>query len=319
MEEEGVEITSGVANLKAVHIFDEPSIHAVNAALASGRPLLVRGEPGVGKSQLARAVAKKLKRAFLSCAVDIQTEAKDLLWHFDAIERLAKAQMAGALGHKADDTLRTELAVAKFLHPRELWWAFNWDSALRQAGIAGSRIPSHEKGEPENGCVILIDEIDKAETDVPNGLLEALGAGQFAPMGHPTPVCAKPPFPLVIITTNEERALPDAFLRRCMVLNLELPRRREALLDLLVKRGGKHFPEIEPGILKQAASLLIDDREAAQRKALRPLPGQAEYLDILRALYRLSPGKPEQQADLLGVIARFALRKHGPEPELGDE
>jgi MoxR-like ATPase len=324
--EESIEIASGVANLKAIHIFDQPSIHAVNAALASGRPLLVRGEPGIGKSQLALAVAKKLKRVFLSYAVDIQTEAKDLLWHFDSVERLAKAQVAGALHRKAPGvtrcrprTLRTELAVAKFLHPGVLWWAFDWDSALRQTRLAGSRIPSHKQGAPENGCVILIDEIDKAETDVPNGLLEALGAGQFMPVGHPAPVCAKPPFPLVIITTNEERALPDAFLRRCMVLNLELPKGRKARLDFLVERGGKHFPEIDSSILGQAAAMLLDDREAAQRKALRPLPGQAEYLDILRALHTLRPGQPQQQADLLGAIAGFALRKHGPEPEPGDE
>jgi MoxR-like ATPase len=138
-------------------------------------------------------------------------------------------------------------------------------------------------------------------------------------MGRPAPVCGKPPFPLVIITTNEERALPDAFLRRCMVLNLELPRGREALLDLLVTRGGKHFPEIEAAILQEAATMLIDDREAAQREARRPLPGQAEYLDILRALHRLRPGKPQEQADMLSKIARFAFRKHGPEPERGDE
>jgi MoxR-like ATPase len=319
-----IKLTSGAENLEAVHIFDADSIHAVNAALASGRPLLVRGEPGVGKSQLAGAVAKELQRVFLHYAVDIQTEAKDLLWRFDSIERLAKAQLAGALnmmkGYATDaetqpniDAIRNELRITNFLHPGHLWWAFDWQNALEQATVAGSSIPPHDPGTERNGCLILIDEIDKAETDVPNGLLEALGAGHFTPVGRQEPVRAKPPFPLVVITTNEERALPDAFLRRCMVLNLELPSSKEACLDLLVKRGSRHFPAIIPKILEQAAILLVDDREKARQRGLTPLPGQAEYLDLLRALDSLRPGQPDEQLELLNVIGKFAFRKHGPD------
>ncbi len=332
-EKTPVSLTAGPAHLEAVHVFDEDSIHAVNAALASGRPLLVRGEPGVGKSQLARAAAKELDRVFLHHPVDIQTEAKDLLWHFDSIERLAKAQVAGALNvhcaeqapsHPADhhrDTIRTELANSKFLHPGRLWWAFNWESAMQQAVWAGSSIPFFEEGTEKNGCVILIDEIDKAETDVPNGLLEALGAGQFTPAAQSQAVCADEnrPFPLVVITTNEERALPDAFLRRCLVLNLELPRKREALEELLVQRGERHFPKVEKAVLEKAAKMLVDDREAARKHELRPLPGQAEYLDLLRALDKRHRGEPERQEELLKVIAKFALRKHGPDQSARDD
>ncbi len=321
-KEESVELAGGEDPLGTVHIFEEDSIHAVNAALASGRPLLVRGEPGVGKSQLARAAAEKLERVFLYYAVDIQTEAKDLLWRFDAIERLAKAQVAGALKlvtEKGASDALDKLAVSNFMHPGPLWWAFDWKNALDQAGAAKSAIPRHTPGNEKNGCVILIDEIDKAETDVPNGLLEALGARRFTPAASHTPVCAKQPYPLVVITTNEERALPDAFLRRCMVLNLELPRARDELHKLLVKRGGKHFPKIGTEILKQAATMLIDDREEARRKARRPVPGQAEYLDLLRALDVIHPGKPSEQRGLLDDIGKFALRKHGPDLSGDDE
>jgi hypothetical protein len=87
---------------EAVHQFDPRQIRAINAALAARRPLLVRGEPGIGKSQLARAAAKSLGRVFISHTVDVRTESRDLLWHFDAVARLAEAQLLGALGRAAD-------------------------------------------------------------------------------------------------------------------------------------------------------------------------------------------------------------------------
>ena len=83
-----------------VHVFDEATIQAVDAALAAQRPLLVRGEPGIGKTQLARAVAKDLGRAYVQRVVDVRTESRDLMWRFDAVERLAEAQLRGALGEK---------------------------------------------------------------------------------------------------------------------------------------------------------------------------------------------------------------------------
>ena len=91
--------------------------------------------------------------------------------------------------------------------------------------------------DPANGCVVLIDEIDKAETDVPNGLLEALGNGEFTPPGRTQPVNAVIEPPLVIVTTNEERELPGAFRRRCLVLHLELPKTRKELGSFLTDRG----------------------------------------------------------------------------------
>ena len=188
---------------EAVHQFEAGQIRAINAALAARRPLLVRGEPGIGKSQLARAAAKGLGRAFVPHTVDARTESRDLLWHFDAVARLAEAQLLGALcrvadldppdpalppaekGDKAEaPNIRDRLAIARFLHPRALWWAFDWNGALDRAKAIGiSAPPQPDGGDPANGCLVLIDEIDKAEADVPNGLLEALGAGSFHPPG----------------------------------------------------------------------------------------------------------------------------------------
>lgn len=283
---------------------------AVNAALAAGRPLLVRGEPGIGKSQLARAAAKCLERAYVSHVIDARTEARDLLWHFDAVERLAEAQLCGAL-HESADPVRERLRVEKYLRPGPLWWAFDWQSATTQAETVRSAPPPQpDGGKPGNGWVVLIDEIDKAETEVPNGLLEALGAGQFAAFGRAEPVVTREPPPLLIITTNEERALPDAFIRRCLVLYLTLPEKDEALTAFLADRGRAHFPEANAEVLRAAARQLAQDRRAARDEKRLPLPGQAEYLDLVRAVLTLRPDAPEKQQRVLETIARFTTQKH---------
>ena len=309
------------------HHFEPRQLMAINAALSANRPLLVRGEPGIGKTQLARAAALALKRAFVSHVVDAKTEARDLLWHFDAIGRLAEAQVMGALqvacpppekvavedpAAQARRLLRDRLAIQEFLHPRALWWAFAWQSALDQAGKVGlSPPPQADGGDPRNGCVVLIDEIDKAESDVPNGLLEALGAGSFTPQGYQQAVTAVGPPPLIVITTNEERALPDAFIRRCLVLHLKLPEERQALIAKLVKRGQTHFgAAAAPELLQTAAELLADDRAAAEQRHWRPLPGQAEYLDLLRAVVIQAKGDFQRQADLIAEVGQFVLKKH---------
>src|SRR5262249_50323380 len=124
--------------LASVHVIDEDSILAVNAALATGRPLLVRGEPGTGKSQLARAVAEALGRAFVSHSVDARTETRDLLWSVDAVARLAEAQVMGALHHVEHDEVRRRIDVIEFVQPGPLWWAFDWASAQAQARRSGA-------------------------------------------------------------------------------------------------------------------------------------------------------------------------------------
>lgn len=301
----------GVAD--QVHVFERDAIDAINAALAAGRPLLVRGEPGIGKSQLARAAAKCLGRAYIQYVVDARTESRDLLWHFDAVERLGEAQLCSTLKEDNEDAVRERLKVDKFLRPGPLWWAFNWETASKQAITARTGPPAQaDGGDPAEGCVVLVDEIDKAETDVPNGLLEALGAGQFPAFGRPDPIVAVGAPPLVVITTNEERALPDAFVRRCLVLYLSLPDgTNDDLVAFLVGRGRAHFPDADERVLDTAARQLASDRSQAKEQHRSPLPGQAEYLDLLRAVLALYPGGAETQLDALQTIARYTLQKHG--------
>ncbi|MGN7613584.1 AAA family ATPase [Magnetococcales bacterium HHB-1] len=307
------------------HLFDKEEIEAINTALAAERPLLVRGEPGIGKSQFSYAAAIALNRAFLPFVVNNRTEATDLQWHFDAVSRLAEAQIQGAFRAKSDESYereykkqRQKLDVINFVYPRTLWWAFDWSGA---ENLARQTPPQRSICNPEQGCVVLIDEIDKAESDLPNGLLEALGAGHFYPPGRSQPVIMKGVKPLIIITTNEERVLPDAFLRRCLVLHKYLPNDPQELKDYLIKRAEVHFPSTEeritsPQLFGEAAERLIEDRQFAQTHSLRPLPGQAEYLDMIRAAINLAPKDPGGQKKLLDKVSHFTLKKH---PEMKSE
>ena len=297
------------------HVIDEDSILAINAALATGRPLLVRGEPGVGKSQLVRAAAVSLGRAFVTHAIDARTETRDLLYTVDAVARLAEAQLMGARQGVDDRTLREHLHIQQFVHPGPLWWAFEWKTAKEQADRLGLSTPLvPKKWIASNGVVVLIDESDKADPTIPNGLLDAFGHGRFdVPGRKPVRMNAKCR-PLVMITTNEERALPDAFLRRCLVLSLALPREREELLNTLISRGRAHFSEgkCSDAILRYAAELLATDRERLRGQDLCP-PGLAEYIDLLRAVIEQRSQEKEQR-ELMGKIAKFALKKHPDEP-----
>ncbi len=293
-----------------VHLLHRRDIHAINAAIAAGRPLLVRGEPGIGKSQLARAAATALRRAYVRHVVDSSTESHDLMWTFDAVRRLADAQLAGALRHSRTRA-QTDLAVRNYLQPGPLWWAFNWDSARTQSEIARYPIPPQpDGGDPANGAVLLLDEIDKAESEVPNGLLEALGAREFTPFGRvgPVRIAARPP--LLVITTNEERTLPDAFVRRCLVLHLTLPTEEEAFVAVLLERGTAHFPRIPEAIRLEAARMLFHDRQEAIRAQVQPRPGQAEYLDLLRAVEGLAGSNAKRQREMLDIAREYTLQKH---------
>ncbi|WP_372367692.1 AAA family ATPase [Candidatus Uabimicrobium sp. HlEnr_7] len=306
-----VEIPASGSWPASMHGFEEESIWAVNAALTSGRPLLIRGEPGVGKSQLARAAAQALGRIFISEVVYAHSECCDLLWKFDAVARLGEAQV---LAGCREDERKEKLDPLKFLNPGSMWWAFNWESAKKQWDecVHKNRMPKEPEGwSEENGCVLLIDEIDKADANLPNGLLEVFGNGAFTVPYFKEDECEVTVKgdvqPLVIITTNEERELPRAFLRRCMVLNMKLPEKNK-----VIERGRLHFKgkckKVHGKVYEEAAELLWKDREKALDNGL-PAPGQAEYFDLLRALSKMGSNEKEQLR-VLGKISEFALKKH---------
>lgn len=304
---------------ESVHEFDEASAYALMAAEAAGRPLLVRGEPGTGKSQLARAAAVAGGRLFLPVVVNARTECQDLQWQFDAVGRLGEAQvLAGA--HDSDRLAR--LHPRHFLSPGPLWWASDWESAQTQWEACHQppeAVPGRPEGwEPAKGSVVLIDEIDKADADLPNSLLETLGNGDFAVpyLGQSVRRASATPAPLVIITTNEERELPAAFLRRCLVLPLALP---EDLAGFLCRRGEVHFGEAcTAEVRRQAAESLVEDRRTAQDQGWPP-PGQAEYLDLLRAVCELTKSEPalsreSKQLEWLEKLRQFVLKKAPGQP-----
>ncbi|WP_417916467.1 AAA family ATPase [Candidatus Electronema sp. JC] len=390
---------------ESFHVFDEESALAVEMALAAGRPLLVRGEPGSGKSQLARAAAQELNRRFLSEVITASTEPQSLLWHYDPVARFHEAQMlaaeAAAQALRQDDGEDEEdepsvleqqmlappdaaasrrkaarykkkknmqqkrqqlfraisagagrsflagqeigdLHPCRSISPGPLWWAVDCQSARQQ--LERCRWPFYQPGfalddaaaAARQGSVILLDEIDKADAALPNALLEVLGNGGFhAPLLNQT-VRTPPglPKPLVIITTNEERELPPAFVRRCLVLHLRVddeqflrgwwnrqPGQRaesfspeRAFVKWLAERGETHFAgTFTAKVRERAAELLARDRrEARQAGLIRP--GQAEYLDLLRALRQMAAESDEQrQLALLEQISPFVLVKDAQE------
>ncbi len=296
------------------HVFEENDVHAVNAALASGRPLLLRGRPGTGKSQLALAAAVGLGRAFVSQVIDARIESRDLLWRFDAVRRLADAQAAQASGLERQRAKAGEeedpLHESFYTAPGPLWWAFHWQGAAAQAEKAGAATPRLRRDcGPDNGVVVLLDEIDKADSSVPNGLLGVLGDGEFTVPGVTEVSCGEIE-PLVVITTNEERSLPDAFLRRCAVHHLELDRDPAKLLAWLLRLGSAHHPDLGEDVLKEASDMVFEDRAACLREELNP-PGGAEYLDLLRVVAERSQS-PEEVREHLRIARQFLLRKHPP-------
>ncbi len=309
------------------HVFDEADCYALWAAYAAGRPLLVRGKPGTGKSQMAKAIAEQLGWAFVSEVIRGSTELSDLHWYFDAIGRLSEAQAMSFKPQGANDDWENRANPLRFLSPGAFWWAYDWQSAEHQYQACMTQLhPAPER--PQNltaaqqppGVVLLIDEIDKAEPDLPNGLLETLGHYQFtvpylnqmnAANSIKNPIQADPSRLLIIITTNEERELPSAFVRRCLVHTLKMEESAEPIngiekrVDWLIKRASLHFgQQISEQVYRQAAELLWKDRTSVSYS--RYPPGLAEYIDLLNALQGL---ESDEQARRLERIASYTLKK----------
>jgi MoxR-like ATPase len=305
----------------SVHLVGDDEPLALQAALVTRRPLLLRGKPGVGKSQLARAAAVMLERALVIETVDASTETADLRYRVDAVRRLATAQLRRDVAPPADAKPDAKpeadpLHLMHFVQPGALWWAYDWAGA-EALSTQGDGCGRWRDGSSINGVVVLIDEIDKADPAVPNALLDVLANGGFDDPTHRR-ICARDgaPPPLVIITTNEERALPDAFLRRCLVLHLELPDDPAKLRAYVGARARLHFPKLQKALLEAAIDRLVEARAQAAKEGANA-PGLAELVDLLRAVTELA----QTQADRLKLVhsvQRLAFYKHRAQADGGE-
>jgi len=269
----------------------------VNIALATERPLLVRGPSGTGKSSLAASLARAQGWRYYEEVVSSTTEAQHFLWKFETLKRLSEAQAGGV-----KDPIH-------YVEPGALWWAFDPESA-RCRGVNGFRLLRDPNRFPQNAgarAVVLIDEIDKADPDVPNNLLVPLGSLEFTVTDASDAIVKASVPPVVVITTNDERELPGAFLRRCVVIKLDPPDR--ATLQRIAEA---HFGSDTDGLYDKVADAMDAIAVAKKARAL-PLPSTAEFLDAIAACRDLNvtPGThPTWQA-----IERAVFFKPGMQDE----
>ncbi len=225
------------------YIATEDLMMAVNAAITLERPLLIKGEPGTGKTMLAIEVAKALERPLLQWHVKSTSKAQQGLYEYDAVSRLRDSQLGEARVHD----------IANYIKRGPLWDAFDAD-------------------EP---TVLLIDEVDKADIEFPNDLLRELDRMEFYVYETQQLVKARHR-PAIIITSNNEKELPDAFLRRCFFHYIKFPEREtmERIVDV-------HYPGIKKALLAQALTAFFDIREVP---GLKKKPSTSELLDWLKLL-----------------------------------
>lgn len=225
------------------YVASEQLMASVNVAIALKKPLLIKGEPGTGKTMLAEAVAKSLGKKLIIWNIKSTTKAQEGLYVYDTIQRLYDGQFGEA---GVDD-------IARYIKLGKLGEAF----------------------ESEEQVVLLIDEIDKADLEFPNDLLWELDQMEFYIHETKRTVKAKNR-PIVIITSNAEKELPDAFLRRCIFHYIDFP--NEELMEEIVKT---HFPNIEDNLLKGAMEVFYWIRSI---KDVRKKPSTSELIDWLNAL-----------------------------------
>ena len=216
---------------------------AVNAALALERPLLVKGEPGTGKTLLAEEVARAIGRPLLQWHVKSTTRAQQGLYEYDAVSRLRDSQLGDE--HVAD--------IGHYIKRGVLWTAF----------------------ESEEPTVVLIDEIDKADIEFPNDLLRELDRMEFHVYETQQTIRARHR-PLVVITSNNEKELPDAFLRRCFFHYIRFPDR-----ETMARIVDVHFPGLKKELLREALEVFFGLRDVP---GLKKKPSTSELLDWLKVL-----------------------------------
>jgi MoxR-like ATPase len=250
----------------ADYVADKDLMIAVNAAIRLERPLLVKGEPGTGKTELARQVATALGLEMLEWNIKSTTKAQQGLYEYDAVSRLRDSQLGDG---RVND-------VKNYIRQGKLWQAFA----------------------AEKKSVLLIDEIDKADIEFPNDLLQELDRMEFHVYETGETVKARVR-PIVIITSNNEKELPDAFLRRCFFHYIRFPD-----AEILEKIVEVHYPGIRKTLLRNALTQFYEIRETP---GLKKKPSTSEALDWIRLLV----AEDVAPADLRGEAKNALPKLHG--------
>ncbi|GAJ92520.1 MoxR family ATPase [Agrobacterium sp. SHOUNA12C] len=227
----------------ADYIADKDLMVAVNAAIRLERPLLVKGEPGTGKTELARQVATALGLDLIEWNIKSTTKAQQGLYEYDAVSRLRDSQLGDERVHD----------VRNYIRQGKLWQAFT----------------------AQKKCVLLIDEIDKADIEFPNDLLQELDRMEFHvyETGETIRAAIRP---IVIITSNNEKELPDAFLRRCFFHYIRFPD-----VETLTRIVEVHYPGIKQALVRAALTQFFEIRDVP---GLKKKPSTSEALDWIRLL-----------------------------------
>ena len=247
------------------YVASEQLLSAVNVSMALQKPLLIKGEPGTGKTMLAEAVAKSLAKKLIIWNIKSTTKAQDGLYMYDTIQRLYDGQFGENDVHDIDSYIKL--------------------------GKLGEAFDSEEQ------VILLIDEIDKADLEFPNDLLWELDQMEF--YIHETKKTVKArKRPIVIITSNAEKELPDAFLRRCIFHYIDFPDR--ALMEEIVR---VHFPNVEDELLKNAMDVFYEIRSL---RDIRKKPSTSELIDWVNALQigGISADKIKKELPFIGVVVK---------------
>ena len=237
---------------------------AVNAAVTLERPLLVKGEPGTGKTELARQVAAGLGLEMIEWHVKSTTKAQQGLYEYDAVSRLRDSQLGDERVHD----------VSNYIRKGKLWQAFEADKKV----------------------VLLIDEIDKADIEFPNDLLQELDRMEFHVYETGQTISAAQR-PIVIITSNNEKELPDAFLRRCFFHYIQFPDE-----DTLRKIIDVHHPGIRQDLLAVALTQFFEIRG---QQGLKKKPSTSEILDWLKLLLAEDLGPEDLKRDGASLLPKL--------------
>lgn len=312
---------------------DDDLREAVNLAICLNRPLLLEGEPGCGKTRLAGAIAYEFTQKYLKDkkGTPIKNEkgeplwwpyyiwdvksygrARDGLYRFDAVARLRDAQLAGSLSQWIENSDLEEDEAMKLCEERKQMFdrLINKEKYI-DFGPLGEALKSNNaeiRSKLPIRPIVLIDEIDKADSDFPNDLLGELDRMRFKveETGHEYPTNPETPKPIIIITSNRERPLPEPFLRRCLYFYVEFPDDKQ-LQVIISRRFGSEFNQ---DLATSAIEKVKDIRKTLEGQPGSKLPGTSEILEFLEALTKYSK-EPQQvietletQLPFLGILVK---------------